>query len=50
MSLKFAGKLRVMTMKSDAKLEGELTWQLKIDMRNLINFDQSTEKSQKFAF
>ena len=50
MSLKFTGELRVMAMKSDAKFEGELTWQLKIDLRNLINFDQSTQKSQKFAF
>ena len=38
-----------MTIKSDAKLEGELTCQFKIDMRNLTNFDTSTQKSQKFA-
>ena len=50
MNLKFTGELRVMAMKSDAKFEGELTWQLRSDMRNLINFDQSTQKSQKFAF
>ena len=49
MSLKFAGELCVMTMKNDAKFEAELTCQLKIDMRNLTNFDPKTQKSQKFA-
>ena len=39
MSLKFTGKLCVMPMKNDAKIEKELTCQLKIDMRNLANFD-----------
>ena len=38
-----------MTMKNDAKIEKELTCQFKIDMRNLTNFDLSTQKSQKFA-
>ena len=38
-----------MTMKNDAKFETELTCHLKTDMRNLINFDPSTQKSQKFA-
>ena len=38
-----------MTIKNDAKFEDELTLQFKIDMRNLINFDLSTQKSQKFA-
>ena len=49
MSLKFTGELCVMTMKRDAKLEMKLTGQFKIDMRNLTNFDLSTQKSQKFA-
>ena len=49
MSLKITGKLCVMTMKNDAKIEEELTCQLKIDERNLKNFDLSTRKSQKFA-
>ena len=49
MKLKFAGKLCVMKMKNDAKIEEELTCQFKIDMRNLTNFDPSTRKSQKFA-
>ena len=39
----------VMTMKNDTKFEEELTCQFKIDMRNLTNFDPSTQKSQKFA-
>ena len=49
MSLKFTGELCVMTMKNDAKFEEQLTFQFKIDMRNLINFDPRTQKSQKFA-
>ena len=44
------GELCVMTIKNYAKIEGELTCQFKIDMRNLTNFDPSTQKSQKFAF
>ena len=39
----------VMTMKNDAKFEEELTCGFKIDMRNLRNFDLSTQKSQKFT-
>ena len=38
-----------MTMKNDTKFEEELTCQLNIDMRNLTNFDLSTQKSQKCA-
>ena len=48
MSLKFTGELCVMRMKNDAKFEEELTCQFKIDMRNLMNFESSTRKSQKF--
>ena len=48
-SLKFPGEFCVMAMKNDAKFEEELTCQFKIDMRNLTNFDPSTQKSQKFA-
>ena len=47
--LKFTGELCVMTMKNDAKYVKELTCQFKTDMRNLTNFDPSTEKSKKFA-
>ena len=49
MSLKLTGELFVMTMKNDAKLEKELTCHFKIDMSTLMNFDPSTQKSQKFA-
>ena len=49
MSLNLTGELCVMTMKNDTKLEKELTWQFKIDIRNLTNFDLSTQKSKKFA-
>ena len=38
-----------MTMKNDAKIEEKLTSQFKMDMRNLINFDPSTQKSKKYA-
>ena len=48
MSLKLTGELFVITMKNDAKFEEELTCQFKIDMRNLTNFDPSTQKSQNF--
>ena len=48
MGLKFTGELWVMAMKKDAKFEEELTFQFKIDMRNLMNFDPSTRKSKKF--
>ena len=36
-------------MKNDAKFKKELTSQFKTDMRNLTNFDLSTEKSQKIC-
>ena len=49
MSLKFTGELRVMTVKNESKFEKELTCQFKDDMRNLTNFDPSTQKSPKFA-
>ena len=48
MSLKFTGELCVMTMKNNTKFLEELICQFKIDMRNLANFDPSTQKSQKF--
>ena len=49
MSLKFTEGLCVMTMKSDTKIEEELTCHLKTDIRNLTNFDSRTQKSKKFA-
>ena len=39
-----------MTMKNHAKFEVELTCHFKIDMRNLTNFDPSTESLQNFHF
>ena len=36
-------------LESNAKFEEELTYQFKIVMRNVTNFDLSTQKSQKFA-
>ena len=52
-SLKFgtfieSEELCVMRMKNSAKFDEDLTCQIKIDMRNLMNFDPSTPKSQKF--
>ena len=38
-----------MTMKNDAEFEEELTCQFKIDIRNVTDFDPSTQKSQKFG-
>ena len=36
-------------MKNFAQFEEELTYYLKIDMRNLTNFDSVTPKLKKFA-
>ena len=49
MSLKLKGELRVMTMKNNPKFVIDLTCHFKIDMRNLTNFELSTQKSQTFA-
>ena len=38
-----------MTMKNYAKFEKELICKFKIDMKDLTNFSQSTQKSKKFA-
>ena len=38
-----------MTMKNNAKFEEELTFNFKTDMRNLTNFDLTTQKSKKNA-
>ena len=50
MSLKSTEDLSFMTMKNYAKFEKELTRHFKVDMRNLMNFNPSTRKSQKFSF
>ena len=39
-----------MTLKNDEKSEKELTCRFKIDIRNLTDFDQSTQKSEKPTF
>ena len=49
MSLKFTRELCVMTIKNDAKFKEELASHFKIDMRNLMKFNGSTQKSQRFA-
>ena len=49
MSLKFTGKVCVITVKNDARFKKEWICQFKIDMRNLTNFDPSTRKFQKFT-
>ena len=50
MPLKFTEELCVITMKSNAKFEEELTCHFKTDMSNLMNFDSSTWKSKKLLF
>ena len=47
--LKIYRELFTMTMKNDAELEEELTCRFKTDMRNLTNFDPSTQKALKFT-
>ena len=37
-------------LESDAKFEGKMTGGLKNDMKNLVNFHQSTQKSQIWVF
>ena len=39
-----------MKLKGDAKFGEESTCRFKIDIRNLTNFDLSTDKSQKVSF
>ena len=41
---------RVMTLKSDAKFEEKLTLGSKNDMRNLVNFNASSGKSENLHF
>ena len=38
-----------MTLKNDAEFEEKSTCQLKIDMRNVTNFDTRTQKFQNFS-
>ena len=48
-NLKPTEELCVMTMKIVAKFEEELTLRFKIDMRDLSNFDSTTQKSKKIT-
>ena len=50
MSLKSTKELFVIAMKNDAKFAEKLTGHLKVDMKNLTNFDLSTRKSKKLLF
>ena len=38
-----------MTLKSDARSKGKLTFGFKYDMRNLINFHPATQKSKNLT-
>ena len=50
MSLNFTGWFCIMIMKNDAKFEEDLTCQFKIDIRNLTNFDLSTQNLKYLHF
>ena len=43
-------ELCLMTLKSDGKFEEKLTLGSKIDMRNLVNFNESSGKSGNLHF
>ena len=43
-------RLSIMTVKTDAKFEEKLTLGSKNDMRNLVNFNESSGKSENFYF
>ena len=43
-------KLNLMTLKNDAKFEEKLTLDSKNDLRNLVNFNASSGKSENFHF
>ena len=49
MTIKFTDDLCVITIKNNATFEEELTCHFKTDMRNLTNFNLSTQKSEKNA-
>ena len=50
MSLKFTEELYAMTEKNDTKIEEKSTCHFKIDMRNLTNFDPSTQSLKNLCF
>ena len=47
MSLKSTEELCAMAMKNGAKFGKRMSYNFKIDMENLRNFDSNTQKSQK---
>ena len=47
--IKICRGLCVIAMKNDARFEEELSFQFKIDMRNLTNFNMGTRKTQKIT-
>ena len=49
MTFKFTEELCVMIMKNNTKFEEELTFHFKTDMRNLPNFNSTTQKSKKIS-
>ena len=49
MSCKLTEELKVMALKNDEKSDEELTCRFKTDIRNLMNLDLRTQKSQKFT-
>ena len=42
-------ELSLMTLKSDAKFEEKLAFSFKYDMRNLVNLQPTTQKSEDFT-
>ena len=48
--LKSAEELSLITLKSDPNFEEKLTFCLKNDMRNLLNFNSNSENSENFHF
>ena len=49
-TLNVTEELNVMKMNNNTKIEEELTYRFKIDMRNVTNFDPSIRKSKKIVF
>ena len=43
-------KLSLMTLKKDANFEEKLTFYLKNDIRNLVNFNRSSGKSESLHY
>ena len=47
--MKLSLKKLLMTLKSDAKFKEKLTCGFKYDIRNLVNFHTTTQKSENFT-